>query len=57
MVYDPLKINHEFKLFYELLYSSEATFTKNDLVSFFDGLNLPDLSEQQRILPDFPIYY
>ena len=28
MVYDLLKINREFKLFYQLQYSSEATFTK-----------------------------
>lgn len=49
-----MKINHEFKLFYLQLYSSEATFTKNDLVSFFDGLNLPKLSEQQRNLLDSP---
>ena len=54
MVYDPLKINHEFKLFYQLLYTSEATFTKNDIVSFFDGLNLTELSEQQRHLMDSP---
>ena len=53
-VYDPLKINQEFKLFYQLLYSSEAAFTKKYFVSFFDGLNIPELSEQQIHLLDSP---
>ena len=55
VIYDTLEINHEFKLFYQQLYSSEVTFSKNYIVSFFDGLNVPKLSEQQKHLLDFPL--
>lgn len=55
VVNDPAKINYEFKHFYQHLYSSEAQFTKANLDSFFEDLDLLKLTEKQIKTLDSPI--
>lgn len=48
-------INNSFKSFFEDLYSSEDRFSQDLFDSFFDSLNLPELSDDESKDLDIPI--
>lgn len=55
LVTKAVDINNSFKSFFEDLYSSEDRFSQDLFDSFFDSLNLPELSDDESKDLDIPI--
>lgn len=52
---DPIGINDQFARYYEHLYTSKATFTRESLQTFLNQIEFPQLSDEARNTLDAPI--